>query len=66
MTITDIAKEEAEKYAIKIICGNCNHCQSKGYIGCDTYRYGKTAFEVAYIQGYNRGRAEEISKGDYE
>ena len=33
MTINDIAKEEAEKYAIKEICGNCNNCQSKGYIG---------------------------------
>ena len=24
------------------------------------------AFEVAYMLGYNRGRAEEMSKGDYE
>lgn len=42
-------EERAEQYAIKEICGNCNHCQSKGYIGCDTYRYGKNA----YIAGYN-------------
>lgn len=66
MTIKDIAKDEAKKYAIKEICGNCNNCQSKGYIGCDTYRYGKNAFEVAFMLGYNRGRAEELSKGDYE
>lgn len=37
-------EERADKYAIKEICGNCNHCQSKGYIGCDTYRYGKNAY----------------------
>lgn len=52
MTINDIAKEEAEKYA------NETYTHSKEAI--------KQAFEVAYMLGYNRGRAEEMSKGDYK
>lgn len=37
-------EEKAEEYVIKNICENCNHCQSKGYIGCDTYRFAKKTY----------------------
>ena len=63
MTITDIAKEEAEKYVkehTEIIedeeLGLIYHKEPSA----------TEAFEVAYMLGYNRGRAEELSKGDFE
>lgn len=59
MTITDIAKEEAEIYVSTI------HCESEFLERCRRAVATK-AFEVAYMLGYNRGRAEEMSKGDYE
>ena len=37
-------EEMAEEYVIKNICENCNRCQSKGYIGCDTYRFAKKTY----------------------
>ena len=37
-------EEKAEQYVIKNVCENCNHCQSKGYIGCDTYRFAKKTY----------------------
>ena len=36
--------EKAQKYTIDNVCGNCNKCQSKGYIGCDTFRFAKKAY----------------------
>ena len=58
MTITDIAKEEAEKYVKK----NCDD-SINSFRGNEL----KTTFEVAYMLGYNRGIAEKLSiNGDYE
>lgn len=37
-------EEKAEEYVIKNVCENCNHCQSKGYMGCDTYRFAKKTY----------------------
>ncbi len=37
-------EEKAQKYTIDNVCGNCNKCQSKGYIGCDTFRFAKKAY----------------------
>ena len=37
-------EEKAEQYVIKNVCENCNHCQSKGYMGCDTYRFAKKTY----------------------
>ena len=53
MTITDIAKEEAEIYVSTI------HCESEFLERCRRAVATK-AFEVAYMLGYNRGRAEEM------
>lgn len=44
-------EEKAHEYAINNVCKNCNNCQSKGYIGCDTFRFAKKA----YIDGHNDG-----------
>ena len=44
-------EEKAQKYTIDNVCGNCNKCQSKGYIGCDIFRFAKKA----YIDGNNDG-----------
>ena len=37
-------EEKAQKYTIDNVCGNCNKCQSKGYIGCDIFRFAKKAY----------------------
>ena len=37
-------EEKAQKYTIDNVCGNCNKCHSKGYIGCDTFRFAKKAY----------------------
>lgn len=37
-------EEKAHEYAINNVCKNCNNCQSKGYIGCDTFRFAKKAY----------------------
>lgn len=37
-------EEKAHEYAIDNVCKNCNNCQSKGYIGCDTFRFAKKAY----------------------
>ena len=37
-------EEKAHEYAINNVCKNCNDCQSKGYIGCDTFRFAKNAY----------------------
>lgn len=37
-------EEKAQKYTIDNVCDNCNNCQSKGYIGCDTFRFAKKAY----------------------
>lgn len=47
-------EEKAQKYTIDNVCGNCNKCQSKGYIGCDKFRFAKKA----YIDGHNDGADE--------
>lgn len=45
-------EEKVEEYVIETVCGYCNRCDSKGYIGCDTYRLSKKAYLDAYEQGY--------------
>ena len=37
-------EEKACEYVINNVCNNCNNCQSKGYIGCDTFRFAKNAY----------------------
>lgn len=37
-------EEKAQKYTIDNVCGKCNNCQSKGYIGCDIFRFAKNAY----------------------
>lgn len=37
-------EEMAQKYTIANVCDNCNKCQSKGYINCDTFRFAKKAY----------------------
>lgn len=37
-------EEKANEYTINNVCNNCNNCQSKGYIGCDTFRFAKNAY----------------------
>ena len=39
-----ISKEKAYEYTINNVCKNCNDCQSKGYIGCNTFRFAKKAY----------------------
>ena len=51
MTLDD----KAQIYVISNICNLCNDCQSKGYIGCDKFRFAKKA----YIDGHNNG-ADEV------
>ena len=36
--------KKAHEYTIKNVCDNCNKCQSKGYIGCDTFRFAKKSY----------------------
>lgn len=43
MTIEKLEKE-AEETVKRIVCENCNKCQSYGYIGCDIYKYSKNAY----------------------
>lgn len=56
----NLLKEEAEKYRKKV----ANY--QIPYTFRNLEKEVKTAYEVAFIQGYNRGRAEEMSKEDYE
>ena len=42
--MTEELKKKAEEYVIKNVCENCSRCQSKGYIGCDTYRFAKKTY----------------------
>lgn len=37
-------EEKAEKTVKRYVCGDCNKCQSHGYIGCDVYKYSKDSF----------------------
>lgn len=37
-------EEKAHEYTIKNVCNNCNQCQSKGYIGCNTFRFAKKTY----------------------
>ena len=55
-------KEKAEEYVIKNVCGYCNRCDTKGYIGCDTYRLSKKA----YLDGLTEGRKETYELYDTE
>lgn len=56
-------KEKAHEYAINNVCNNCNNCQSKGYIGCDTFRFAKNA----YIDSMKENdKLKEILKGMLE
>lgn len=43
MTDKELEKK-AEEYVKKIVCENCNKCQSYGYIGCDIYKYSKNSY----------------------
>ena len=37
-------EEKANEYAINNACNNCNNCQLKGYIGCNTFRFARNAY----------------------
>lgn len=43
MTDEELAKK-AEETVKRYVCGDCNKCQSHGYIGCDVYKYSKDSF----------------------
>lgn len=48
-------EEKAEDYVIETVCGYCNRCETKGYVGCDTYRLSKKA----YLDGLAEDRKEK-------
>ena len=41
-------KELAKEIVKRNVCGDCNKCQSHGYIGCDTYRYSRDSFLAGF------------------
>jgi hypothetical protein len=43
MTDKELEKK-AEETVKRNVCGDCNKCQSHGYIGCDVYKYSKDSF----------------------
>lgn len=43
MTEKELAKK-AEETVKRNVCGDCDKCQSHGYIGCDIYEYSKDSF----------------------
>lgn len=43
MTDEELEKK-AEETVKRNVCGDCNKCQSHGYIGCDVYKYSKDSF----------------------
>lgn len=44
-------EKEAEEIVKRNVCGDCNKCQSHGYIGCEVYRYSRDS----YLRGVNDG-----------
>jgi hypothetical protein len=55
-------EEEAEEIVKRNVCGDCNKCQSHGYIGCDIYKYSKDSCLYGLRTGYNKAneKAKEI------
>ena len=55
-------EEMAEEIVKRNVCGDCNKCQSHGYIGCDIYRYSKDSF----LAGLKAGRPQwhKVADGD--
>ena len=47
-------EKEAEEIVKRNVCGDCNKCQSHGYIGCDIYRYSKDSCLYGLRKGYNK------------
>lgn len=41
---TEELVKKAEETVKKNVCGDCNKCQSHGYIGCDVYKYSRDSF----------------------
>lgn len=51
-------EKEAEEIVKRNVCGDCNKCQSYGYIGCDIYRYSKDSCLYGLRTGYNKAMKE--------
>ena len=51
-------EKEAEEIVKRNVCGDCNKCQSHGYIGCDIYRYSKDSCLYGLRTGYNKAKVE--------
>ena len=50
--------KEAEEVVKRNVCGDCNTCQSHGYIGCNTYRYSRDSYLRGARDGYTKGKEE--------
>ena len=51
-------EKEAEEIVKRNVCGDCNKCQSHGYIGCDIYRYSKDSCLYGLRTGYNKAKED--------
>ncbi len=49
-----MSEKETEEIVKRNVCGDCNKCQSHGYIGCDVYRYSKDSYLYGLRTGYNK------------
>ena len=49
---------EAEEIVKRNVCGDCNKCQSHGYICCDIYRYSRDSCLYGLRTGYNKAKVE--------
>lgn len=59
-------EKEAEEIVKRNVCGDCNKCQSYGYIGCDIYRYSKDSCLYGLRTGYNKANEWHwIKDGDF-
>lgn len=47
-------EKEAEEIVKRNVCGDCNKCQSHGYIGCEVYRYSRDSYLRGVNDGYNK------------
>ena len=58
-------EKEAEEIVKRNVCGDCNKCQSYGYIGCDIYRYSKDSCLYGLRTGYNKANEwHKVADGD--